>query len=79
MTPTEVQVHQEFYRGYRISVFGQGSAWSFKLSQPRFDLPGVGPRSIFFKIANTERRALSLAKIEIDWLLARLKEQADKP
>ena len=24
MTPTEVQVHQEFYRGYRISVFGTG-------------------------------------------------------
>ena len=68
--PTEVQVHQEFYRGYRISVFGEGSAWSFKLSRTRFDLPSIGPRSISFKIANTARRALSLAKIEIDWLLA---------
>jgi hypothetical protein len=68
--PTEVQVHHEFHRGYRISVFGEGSAWSFKLSRTRFDFPSIGPRSIFFRIANTERRALSLAKIEIDWLLA---------
>jgi hypothetical protein len=68
--PTEVQVHQDFYRGYRIGVFGEGSAWSFKLSRTTFALPSTGPRSIFFKIANTERRALSLAKIEIDWLLA---------
>jgi hypothetical protein len=78
--PTEVQVHQEFYRGYRIGVFGEGSAWSFKLSRTRFDLPSIRPRSIFFRIANTECRALSLAKIEIDWLLAQkspAKEQAD--
>lgn len=68
--PIEVQVHQEFYRGYRINVFGEASAWSFKLSRTRFDLPSIGPRSIFFKIANTERRALSLVKLEIDWLLA---------
>ena len=79
--PTEMQVHQEFYQGYRISAFGEGSAWSFELSRTRFDLPNTGRRSIFFKIANTEGRALSLAKIEIDWLLTqkrgRLKEQAD--
>jgi hypothetical protein len=79
--PSEMQVHQEFYGGYRISVFGEGSAWSFELSRTRFDLPNIGPRSIFFKIANTEGRALSLAKIEIDWLLTqtrgRLREQAD--
>jgi hypothetical protein len=78
--PSEMQVYQEFYGGYRISVFGEGSAWSFELSRTRFDLP-IGPRPIFFKIANTEDRALSLAKIEIDWLLTqkmgRLKERAD--
>jgi hypothetical protein len=67
--PTEMEAHQEFYRGYRISVFGEGSAWSFELSRTRFDLPNIGPRSIFFKIANTEARALSLSKVEIDWLL----------
>jgi hypothetical protein len=80
MTPHPTAVQVEFYRGYRINVFGEGSAWSVKLSRTRFDVPSIGPRSIFFKIANTECRALSLAKIEIDWLLAqkrRLKEQAD--
>jgi hypothetical protein len=59
--PTEMQVHQEFYGGYRISVFGEGSAWSFELSRTRFDLP-IGPRSIFFKIAN--RSAL---KFPLPW------------
>jgi hypothetical protein len=60
---------QEFYRGYRIDLFGQGSDWSFKVSQTRFDLPGVGPRYIFFKTAHSKPCALTLAKIEIDRLL----------
>jgi hypothetical protein len=64
-----MDAQQEFYRGYRIDLFGQGSAWSFKLSQTRFDLLGVGSRSIFFKTAHSKACALTLAKIEIDRLL----------
>jgi hypothetical protein len=72
-TPTdEVRFGQEFYRGYRVDVFGVGSAWSFKLSPTKFDLPDLS-RSIFFKVANTKPRALSLAKVEINWVLARQK------
>jgi hypothetical protein len=66
----QIRVNQQFYRGYRIGLFGEGSSWSFKLSPLRIDLPAPG-RSIFFKVANTEPRALSLAKIEIDWLFTR--------
>jgi hypothetical protein len=57
---------QNFYRGYRIDLFSQGSDWSFKISRTRFDLPVVGPRSIF---AHSKPCALTLAKIEIDRLL----------
>jgi hypothetical protein len=63
-------VGQEFYRGYRISFFGEGSAWSFELFPMGIDFPHPG-RSIFFKVANSKPRALSLAKVEIDWLFTR--------
>jgi len=61
---------REIYRGYRISPFGEGSAWSFKLFPMGIHLPQPA-RSIFFKVANSKARAMSLAKIEIDWLLIR--------
>jgi hypothetical protein len=46
----QIRVNQQFYRSYRISLFGEGSSWSFKLSPVRMDLPPPG-RSIFFKVA----------------------------
>jgi hypothetical protein len=65
----DMHVHREFYRGYRVELFGQESAWSFGLSRMRFDLPSPGQRSIFFKVAHAKPCALTLAKIEIDRLL----------
>jgi hypothetical protein len=64
----QTPVEQEFYRGYRISLFGEDSAWSFKLAPTKIGLPLL-ERSIFFKTANAKSCALTLAKIEIDRLL----------
>jgi hypothetical protein len=66
---SDMNVHREFYRGYRVELFGQESAWSFGLSRMTFDLPSPGQRSIFFKVAHAKPCALTLAKIEIDRLL----------
>lgn len=64
----EVPVGHAFYRGYRISLFGDGIAWSFKLAPTTIDLPPLN-RSIFFKVANAKACALTVAKIEIGRLL----------
>jgi hypothetical protein len=61
-------MEQEFYRGYCISLFGYGPAWSFKISPTKLDLPLL-EQCIFFKVANAKPCALTLAKIEIDRLL----------
>jgi hypothetical protein len=64
----EVPMGQELYRGYRISLFGNGTVWSFKLAPTKIDLPPL-KRSIFFKVANAKACALTVAKIEIDRLM----------
>ena len=64
----EVPVERGFYRGYRISLFGEGMVWSFKLAPTKIDLPPL-ERSIFFKVANAKACALTVAKIEIGRLL----------
>lgn len=51
-----------------ISLFGEDSAWSFKLAPTKIGLPLL-ERPIFFKTANAKSCALTLAKIEIDRLL----------
>jgi hypothetical protein len=61
-------VEQQFYRGYRISLFGEGSAWSFKLTPTKIDLPLL-ERTIFLNAADAKPCALTVAKIEIDRLL----------
>ena len=35
----QMPVEQEFYRGYRISLFGEDLAWSFKLAPTEIGLP----------------------------------------
>jgi hypothetical protein len=62
-----VPVEQQFYRGYRISLFGEGSAWSFKLAPTKVDLPLL-KRTIFLNAADAKPCALTVAKIEIDRL-----------